>query len=843
MASSSIPPSLQVTPADGYMIDAEISSDAGGFHNDIDIDIDLSGTPNEINDDIDYMMDDTDAQQDIHQHRVQPLTANDDNMVEEIEDIVTTEEVMVDEITVPEDDVSVVSTLNSHADAFFDEIDFDDDEQHTQHDTSDEPKATENLADTTNQHEATEQPTSTDETPRSDQFTPGRYRGDGSLATTAAEDNTVGGSQQKDGNITPISSRRSPERKSDEPVAGPENLSSPAKLGEVETVPQPGSSALDNVDSTHVADHAPDSSYEHEPGTNTQVAYDEHTVEDTYAGDAEDLRSAHYISTIVVDFNDEQFSLFPPLTGDPQLQQYESYYSLIDDTQLASKNINELFATLRITLGSSVAADEELEFQVHDLGLYISEVCCCSRKAQVQGLKALQTCTECFNFTFEMICDLFHRLNYNDGEQDAQPLFVSLIKKPRFSSRFLKLQEAADQGLGRSLIDFLQNSEEEWNTEQHEERQYDGGEKEEEEAQAVFEAPEESVPEDTAAVGDDSKNVNRTTEPQDPSNLDDDGESHAPEHETQGVTYPEEQDFNFEDHEWEDQSTQAYHSASKRHHHTQLGSPVEVFEQVPAVETTTEGYPDEGDDLFDFGEVGDGDLEASSGSHTLGNDEADRSCQSSETLISDGFEWLTWESDSDDKPTVDKAHTEPSEIEDKPLDPNHLNPVDAQSANFPDDEVRHDEVANNLDTAEFNDESEIQDQQWDDFQADESWEIEDGGSNLDNHPAHQEPDHEDHLGSPHDDGNEEVHKESVADDDDFLIDWSDDEEETKPPVTQTSAEPLSESTPRKRSYHDFDSDIEDPIQDHTPPKRTRLDIEQKSDSSKSTTHRTVESDR
>jgi hypothetical protein len=874
MASSSIPPSLQVIPADGDMIDAEISSITGGSHNDIDIDIDLSGTPYEINDDIDYMMDDTDAQQDLHQQHVQPQMANDDNMVDEIEDIGTTEEVMVDEITAPVDDASVGSLdSQNNPDAFFDEIDFDDDEQHTQNDTSGEPSTTENLADTTNQHEATEQPTSTDETPTSD-----HYGGDGPLAATTTEKNT-GDNQRKDVDPTPISSssRRSPERKSDQPVASPKNLTSSAKPvssntskpDEVETVPQPDSNALSSVDPTHVAGYAPDSSNEHELDTSTQVTFDEHTAEDTYEGDAEDLRSAHYISTVVVDFNDEQFSLFPPLTGDPQLQQYESYYSLIDDTQLASKNINELFATLRITLGNSVTVDEELEFQVHDLGLYISEVCYCSRTAQMQELKVLQTCTECFNFSFEMICDLFHRLNYNDGELDAQPLFVSLIKKPRFSSRFLKLQEAADQGFGRSNIDFLQNSEEEWDTEQHEEGQYD---EKESEVQATFEAPGESVPEDPIAVGEDSKDVNQTAEPQDPSDLDHDGESHAPEHETQGVTYSEEQDFNFEDHAWDGKPTQAYHSVSKRYHQAQLGSPVEVFEQAPAVETTTEDYLEEGDDLFDFGEVGHGDLEASSGSHTLGNDEADRSCQWSEILISDGFEWLTWESDSDDKSTVDKSQTGPSEVahpyladesfENKRRDSNRLNHVDTQSANFPDTEGTHfdstanrhddlgrdDEVTNNLDATEFNDESEVHDQQWDDFQADESWEIEDSGSNLDGHSGAaniQESDHQDDLGLPHDDDNyqttndpgrpEEVHKESVADDDDFLIDWSDNEEETKPSVTQKSAEPLSESTPRKRSYHDFDSDIEDPIQDHTPPKRTRLDIEQKPDSSKSTT--------
>jgi len=470
-----------------------------------------------------------------------------------------------------------------------------------------------------------------------------------------------------------------------------------------------------------------------------------------------------------------------------------------------------------------------------------------------------------------MICDLFHRLNYNDGEQDAQPLFVSLIKKPRFSSRFLKLQEAADQGLGRSNIDFLQNSEEEWDTEQHEEGQYDGGQKEDE-VQAGFETSGESAPEDPTTLGDDSKEVNQSAESQDPSNLDHDGESHAPEHETQGVTYSQDQDF-FEDHTWEDQPTEPYHSVSKPHHQAQLGSPVEVFEQVPVGETTTEGYPDDGDDLFDFGEVGDGDLEASSGSHTLGNDEADRICQSSETLISDGLGWLTWESDSDDKPTVDKAQTGPSEVtqlyvtddslEDKHHDSNHLDHFDTEAVDFLDTEGTHfhsaenqrdDEAANNLDVEEFNDELDVQDQQWDDFQADESWEVEDVGSNPDHHPGAaniQEPDHQDDPGSSHDDGKyqstndpgqrEEVNKEGVADDDDFLIDWSDNEEETKPSVAQTSTEPLSESTPKKRSYHDFDSDIEDPIQDHTPPKRTRLDLAQKPDSSKSTNHRSIES--
>ena len=887
MANSSMPPSLQVISADGDMIDAEISSDAGHSHNDIDIDIDLSGTPHGINDDIDYMMDDTDAQQEIHPQHVQPQIANDDNMIDEIEDIETPEEVMIDEITVPEDDAAIGSTLDSqnNPDAFFDEIDFDDNEPYKQHDISGEPSTAENLVETTSRHGATEQPALTDEAADSHQFTSGHHGRDESLTAAAAEENT-GGSQQKDVKLPPLSSGHSPEKKSDEPVASPENLSSPAKAvssnvakpSEDETAPQPNPSALDNVGQTHVAGHASDGSHDkHGPSANAPVTYDDQTVENTYTDDAEDLRTAHYIPTIVVDFNDEQFSLFPPLTGDTQLQQYESFYSLIDDTQLASKNINELFAVLRINLGNSVAVDEELEFQVHDLGLNISEVCCYARKAHTQGLKPSQTCTECFNFSFEMICDLFHRLNYNDGESNAQPLFVTLIKKPRFSSRFLKLQDAADQGLGRSSIDFLQTSEEEWDTEQHEDVPYDEGQKEDE-AQAVFEGSGESVFEDPTAPGDDSHDLNQGAESHDLSNLGHDGESQALENETQDVAYTQEQDFNFEDPAWENQATEGYDSVSERYDHAQLGSPVEAFEQAAPDETTAEGYAEEGDDLFDFGDVGEGDVEASSGSHTLGDDEADRSCQWSEILISDdGLGWLTWELDSDDKPAVDEAQTEPSEAaqlytadenpEDEHLDSNDHHQEDTQSADFPDtegshfdsaenhtDDPRRDKAANNLDAEEFNDDSGVQDQQWHDFQADEFWEGEDGGDNPDGHPGAanvQEPDPRDDLGSPHDDGNYqatndsgqhgEVRREGVTDDDDFLIDWSDNEEETKPSVAKPSTEPLPRSALRKRSYDGVDSDVEDPAQDQIPPKRTRVDTALQPDSFNSPARRTIES--
>lgn len=77
-----------------------------------------------------------------------------------------------------------------------------------------------------------------------------------------------------------------------------------------------------------------------------------------------------YVHPVVVVYQDNEMSLFPPIDQD---QEHSQTYLLHDETHAAG-SINYLLGACRTVLGDSISEQDELEVQIEDLGLHLSEV-------------------------------------------------------------------------------------------------------------------------------------------------------------------------------------------------------------------------------------------------------------------------------------------------------------------------------------------------------------------------------------------------------------------------------------------------------------------------------------
>lgn len=72
---------------------------------------------------------------------------------------------------------------------------------------------------------------------------------------------------------------------------------------------------------------------------------------------------------VTVLYENNEMSLFPPYSDDPT----DTYF--LKDESLVNENISELFKAMRLVLGDSISEDDQLEFDVDGLDLYLNEVC------------------------------------------------------------------------------------------------------------------------------------------------------------------------------------------------------------------------------------------------------------------------------------------------------------------------------------------------------------------------------------------------------------------------------------------------------------------------------------
>ena len=173
----------------------------------------------------------------------------------------------------------------------------------------------------------------------------------------------------------------------------------------------------------------------------------------------------HLVPTIIVNYEHEQFPLFPPIKGYPELEEFEDWGPLLNDTQLAYKPILDLFSEIRRTLGD-IDPEYELVLKFPDLNnLEVREV---SDRISLLSAAFGQLFTGTQNdhrfspqstsgydfYSMHVISSIFQRMHHNDGSTELHPLFVDLSARavPRHPGLMLKaFFDAARAGFGFSF--------------------------------------------------------------------------------------------------------------------------------------------------------------------------------------------------------------------------------------------------------------------------------------------------------------------------------------------------------------------------------------------------------
>ncbi|KAJ9664108.1 hypothetical protein H2201_005348 [Coniosporium apollinis] len=413
-------PTLSVTAADD---DMEISSERGHVESDIEIDFDLTEAADGGQDD-DYMLEDirSPAAQASHQSGIQ--TSNDDIMVDE--DAQLEDGSMRDDITVPDEhltdvgefmhDDTVISDIQQFAGVEVPgvpEIVIESDQANDQVDEEItwRPEAVRNLS-----QDAASYP-------------------NGSISDTA---NVVrDGADQKDDSETRAEADVEEHPLDEAPIVVEEDQ---AKTPAVELASVP-----DDDDKAYHVNDAAASMQEEETGT---VDPDSHQGENQ--PDDEHLKAGREVSggvggheqhggiqsasdrphPVIVFYQGNEISLFPPSEQDAS----ETFF--LQDESLAHRSIYDLLQACRQVLGETIHEEDELEINIAELGLCISE-----------------DSSSCPHVSFSQILDVYVQLQKHDGVQEPDPLYITLTTKTRFTTRLGALLQAATEGRGLLSLD------------------------------------------------------------------------------------------------------------------------------------------------------------------------------------------------------------------------------------------------------------------------------------------------------------------------------------------------------------------------------------------------------
>lgn len=101
-----------------------------------------------------------------------------------------------------------------------------------------------------------------------------------------------------------------------------------------------------------------------------QKAEDDRTKEYRNGLEEPTSRESAHVHPVVVLYQDNEISLFPPLDSDDE--HTNTYF--LQSEQVAGDSIKALFGALRSILGESISEQEELVLDINDLDLHISEV-------------------------------------------------------------------------------------------------------------------------------------------------------------------------------------------------------------------------------------------------------------------------------------------------------------------------------------------------------------------------------------------------------------------------------------------------------------------------------------
>ncbi|KAF2845670.1 hypothetical protein T440DRAFT_258912 [Plenodomus tracheiphilus IPT5] len=109
---------------------------------------------------------------------------------------------------------------------------------------------------------------------------------------------------------------------------------------------------------------------------------------------------------------------------------------LLDDLSLTKSRISDVFQACRTSLGDDVSNEHEIGFRfdhLHNLELYEDN-------------------TACVAVSLDKLVDLYHTLQTQDGNNEPESFYISLLFRPRFATLLSDIAKFADDGSGYAAL-------------------------------------------------------------------------------------------------------------------------------------------------------------------------------------------------------------------------------------------------------------------------------------------------------------------------------------------------------------------------------------------------------
>jgi hypothetical protein len=110
---------------------------------------------------------------------------------------------------------------------------------------------------------------------------------------------------------------------------------------------------------------------------------------------------------------------------------------LVQDISLAKASLSDLFQACRLSLGEDVSSETEIGFKFEHL----------------QNLEIFEDNTACVAVSLERLVGYYHALHAQDGNNEPDSFYISLMFRPRFATLLSDIAKYADQGSGYSVFE------------------------------------------------------------------------------------------------------------------------------------------------------------------------------------------------------------------------------------------------------------------------------------------------------------------------------------------------------------------------------------------------------
>lgn len=109
---------------------------------------------------------------------------------------------------------------------------------------------------------------------------------------------------------------------------------------------------------------------------------------------------------------------------------------LLEDISLAKSRISDVFQACRLSLGDDVSNEHEIGFRFDHL----------------HALELYEDNTACVAVSLQRLVDLYHTLQAQDGNNEPESFYISLLFRPRFVTLLSDVAKFAEDGSGYSAL-------------------------------------------------------------------------------------------------------------------------------------------------------------------------------------------------------------------------------------------------------------------------------------------------------------------------------------------------------------------------------------------------------